>query len=104
MTSPTPKTTTRRARKPHNASAPGYGSFNELLSLIADERRAALVGEQQIIMSRRERLFRLLVDRALQGNVREVTLLLRLMANSPALAATYRDQVVTIISGALCNV
>lgn len=104
MTSPTSKAPTRGARKPHNARAPGYGSFNELLSLIADERRAALVGEQQIIMTRRERLFRLLVDRALQGNVREVTLLLRLMAKSPELAATYRDRVVTIISGSLCTV
>lgn len=104
MTSPTSKPATRRARKPHNARTPGYGSFNELLALIADERRTALVGEQQVIMSRRERLFRLMVDRALQGKVREVTLLLRLMANSPTLAATYRDQVVTVISGSLCTV
>lgn len=104
MTSPKSKGAIRRARKPHNARTFAYGSFNELLALIANERRAALVGEQQIIMSRRERLFRLLVDRALQGQVREVTLLLRLMANSPTLAASYRDQVVTIISGSLCTV
>lgn len=103
MTSP-PKTATRLTRKPHNARTSEYGSFNELLALIADERRAALVGEQQVIMSRRERLFRLMLDRALQGKVREVTLLLRLMANSPALATTYRDQVVTVISGSLCAV
>ena len=55
-------------------------------------------------MSRSERLFRVMVDRALQGNVREVTKLLQLMATRPTLAATFREETVIIVSGPLCNV
>jgi hypothetical protein len=54
-------------------------------------------------MSRSERLFRVMVDRALQGNVREVRRLLHLMATRPTLAATFREETVTVVSGPLCN-
>ncbi len=55
-------------------------------------------------MSRSERLLRLLVDGALKGDVRNVTKLLQLMAKYPAIAATYREQFVVVISGAFCDV
>ncbi len=98
------KSNTSRNRKPHNARTANYASFDELLAQIAAEPRTALVGDQQVTMSRRERLFRLMVDRALQGKVREVTKLLQLMAKNPSTAATFRDETVTVISGVLCRV
>lgn len=94
----------RGNRKPHNAARSEYASFNELLSLIAAEPRTALVGGEQVTMSRSERLLRLMLDRALQGKVREVTKLLQMMARSPGVAATFRDEWVTVVSGALCDV
>ena len=93
-----------RNRKPHNARSTDYASFNELLAQIAAEPRAALVGDEQVTMSRCERLFRLMVERALQGKVREITKLLQLMAKNPSTAATFRDETVTVISGVLARV
>lgn len=94
----------RARRKPHNARTLEYFSFNELLAMIATERRVALVGGKQTSMCRSERLLRLMLDRALQGKVREVTKLLQLMAKNPSVAATFRDEVVIVVSGAACNV
>lgn len=102
MTQKTHKT--RAKRKPHNARKVEYSSFNELLSSVAAEKRAARVGNDQVVMRRNERLFRLMLDRALKGNAREVTKLLQLMAKYPTVAATYRDEFVTVVSGHLCNV
>ncbi len=102
-----PKSTQKTAGargKPHNALTSEYTSFNELLAMIAAERRVALVGDQQRSMSRGERLLRLMLDRALQGKGREVTKLLQLMAKNPSVAATFRDEIVIVTSGALCNV
>ena len=98
------KSPNRGRRKPHNAGSIHYASFEELLAQIAAEPRTARVGDEQVTMSRSDRLLRLMLDRALQGNVREVTKLLQLMAKYPAIAATYREQFVVVISGAFCDV
>lgn len=91
-------------RKPHNARTIYYLSFYELLAMIAAERRVALIGGQQTSMSRSERLLRLLLDRALAGKARDVIKLLQLMAKNPSVAATFRDEIIIVTSGALCNV
>jgi len=90
-------------RKPHNARTINYASFDELLALIAAEPRSAMVGDEQVIMPRGERLLRLMLDRALQGHARDVIKLLQLMANSPSIAATFREERVTVISGVLAR-
>lgn len=92
------------SRKPHNARTIEYAAFPELLALIAAEPRTALIGDGQVSMPRSERLFRLILDRALQGNVRDVIKMLQLMAKYPAVAATFRDETVIVVSGAMCNV
>jgi hypothetical protein len=104
MSTRSPKSGARARRKPHNARSVHYASFEELLAQIAAEPRTARVGDEQVTMSRSDRLLRLLVDRALQGDVRNVTKLLQLMAKYPAIAATYREQFVVVISGAFCDV
>lgn len=103
MVGKTSKPATGRKRKPHNARTSDYASFEDLLASIAAEPRTALVGSDQLMMSRSERLLRLMVDRALHGNVREVTKLLHLMATRPTLAATFREETVIVLSGVLCN-
>ena len=100
----TKKTSAGAPRKPHNARTTEYVSFNELLAMIAAERRVAVVGGRQTSMNRGERLLRLMLDRALQGKVREVIKLLQLMAKNPTVAATFRDEIVIVTSGALCHV
>ena len=104
MSVKSPRKGPRGRRKPHNVRSVHYASFDELLAQIADEPRVARVGDDEITMSRRERLLRLLVDGALKGDVRNVTKLLQLMAKYPAIAATYREQFVVVISGAFCDV
>ena len=94
----------KASRKPHNARTIEYATFPELLALIAAEPRTALIGDGHVSMPRSERLFRLMLDRALQGNVRDVIKMLQLMAKYPAVAATFRDETVIVVGGALCNV
>ncbi len=94
----------RARRKPHNARSVHYASFEELLAQIAAEPRTARVGDEQVTMSRSDRMLRLLLDGALRGDVRNVTKLLQLMAKYPAIAATYREQLVIVMSGAICDV
>jgi hypothetical protein len=91
-------------RKPHNAQSIEYVSFKDLLAQIAGEPRTARVGDEQVTMARGDRLLRLLLDRALQGKVREVIKLLQLMAKYPNVAATFREENVIVMSGAMCRV
>lgn len=98
-----PKPKTGGKRKPHNARTTDYASFAELLAMISAEPRTALVGDEQVTMPRGERLLRIMVDRALQGHAREVTKLIQLMAKSPSLAATFRDERVLVLGGYLAR-
>ena len=104
MVGRTAKTAAGGRRKPYNVATRDYGSFEDLLAAIAAEPRTALVGDDQVVMSRSERLLRVMVDRALQGHAREVSKLLQLMATLPTLAATFREETVIVVSGPLCNV
>ncbi len=85
-------------RKPHNAGTNEYVSYNELLLRLAHEPRAVQIGDQQVTMPRVERLMRVMVERALQGNVRDIAKLLQMMARNPTLAATFRMQTVIHMS------
>lgn len=99
-----PPKKTKRGRKPHNARTAEYGSFDELLAQMGAEPRTARVGEQEVMMPRTERLLRVMLARALDGNARDVAKVLQLMAKSPTLAATFRKEFVTVVSGIMCKV
>lgn len=92
-----------RKRKPHNAPSLEYASFNELLEQVAAQPRNAVVNGNTVQMPRSERLLRLMLDRALQGKVRGITKLLQLMAANQRVAATHRDEFVTVINVIACN-
>jgi hypothetical protein len=80
-----------------------YTSFDELLATIADEPCQATIDGKVVTMTQRERLFRVMIDRATRGNVREITRLLHIMAKDPGLAATSRTQSILFINGALAR-
>lgn len=100
----TGKTTAPRRRKPHNVRKEQYQSFDELLATIGYETRVATIGDQEVMMTRLEAVLRVMIDRALQGNVRELTKILRIMANDPGLAATARSQIIITVGGALAGI
>ena len=104
MTTKSRKAGARRKRKPHNVQTEQYESFFELLVKIASEPRKATIGEEEATLTRTEGLLRLMVDRALKGEVREVTQLLQLMAKHPAMATTNRTQKIFFIGKALAGV
>lgn len=93
-----------RRLRPHNVPREQYKSFDELLVKIAHEPRKAILGEQEVTMSRLEFLLRTVIDRAMAGQVREMTLILKLLADDPGLAATARSQIITSFTGALAGV
>jgi hypothetical protein len=51
-----------------------------------------------------ERSMRLMIDRALAGNRRDLAQLLRLMIEHPSISGSYRERQVTFIRGPLANV
>lgn len=93
----------RVRRRPHNARTAHYGSFGELLDIVANEPRKVTLAGKDVTMTRTEALLRVMVDRALQGNTREMIKLLQMMAKDPALAANSRQRVIVFINGALAN-
>ena len=93
----------RPRRKPHNVHREQYESFDELLATIADEPCQATIEGQEVTITQRERFFRVMVDRAMHGNVREITKLLHIMAKEPGLAATRRYQTILFVRGALAR-
>ena len=99
MTTKSPKGGGHRKRRPHNARTFDYFSFDQLLNQIAAEPRTALVGDEKVVMSRKERLLRLQIEQALKKKAREVTMLLKMMAKYPVLARTLREELVIVFSG-----
>lgn len=104
MTTKSPKAKARSKRKPHNAETEEYGSFFELLTKIATEARKATIGDKEATITRVEGLLRVMVERALKGEVREVLKLLQLMEKNPAMATTNRTRTILFISKALADV
>ena len=104
MTRKSPKSEGRGKRKPHNAKTITYISFDDLLRQIALAPRSATIGDAEVTMSREERLYRLMIDGALKGEVHDVLFLLKKMAENPTVAAAYREEIVMVISGPLAAV
>ncbi len=93
----------KRRRKPHNAKPiPDYLCLAEMIEAIATEELLVHFAAGNVMMSRRERSFRIMIEKAFDGQVREPAQLLRLMAKYPELSATVIQ--VTVIRGGLCDV
>ncbi len=97
------KPRSKRRRKPHNAKPiPEYLCLAEIIEAIATEERPVPFAAGQIMMSRRERSFRILIEKAFDGQARELAQLLRLMAKYPELSATVISA--TVFRGVFCDV
>jgi hypothetical protein len=66
---------------------------------VAGEPRQVLLNGEMTSLSRGERTFRLLVDRALAAKVRDVAHIIRLMIKHPDLAKTSDEQWHVVIRG-----
>ena len=97
-------TSGKRRGKPHNADLPDYESLAEMVEAIASEKRAVPTRTGEIVMSRRERTFRILIAKALadEDNVRDLAQVLRFMIKYPDMASTY--ETVIVIRGKMCDV
>lgn len=103
MTNKTKAKAAKQPRKPHNARVAQFGSLDELLTQMGAEQRTARVDKREVTMPRIDRLLRVMVARALDDNVRELTQLLKIMAQRPRLAATVREEFVTVLSGSVAK-
>ena len=95
------RTQFKRGRKPHNARpASEYQSVEEIVKRVGSEPRRVRLRGEEVEMSRAERTMRLQVERALEGKVREVAQLVRLMVKYPQIARSYTIKKTVFISGA----
>lgn len=99
------KTLFKAGRKPHNVPPPKqYDSLHELVKVIGSQPRTVFINGKSIEMSLAERTLRLQVNRALEGKVRDVAHILRLMMKYPNLAKSYKEKKVILMCGAFANV
>jgi hypothetical protein len=90
-------------RRPHNAVIPTDGSLKDVVHRIANELHEVTINTKRQTITRKERVFRLTVDRASKGNVRDIVHILSIMAKHPELAASFRVETVYFFNGALAN-
>jgi hypothetical protein len=87
-------------RRPHNAGKQRTcRSVAELARAIGAEPKRATLGGKEAVMSQAERLCRLIVDKAINGSVSDLKLLIRTMVEHPQIAASATDRWVMFLAG-----
>jgi hypothetical protein len=77
----------RKKVRPHNArTGHEFASLHELVNKLGSEKKLANLHGVVVEMPWAERSFRTMVDRALEGNRRDLAQLLRLMIKHPRLS------------------
>ena len=90
-------------RRPHNAFTPADASLKDVVLRIANERHEVTINGERQTMTRKERVFRLTVERAVNGNVRDIAHILSILAKHPALAASFQAETVYFFNGAMAD-
>jgi hypothetical protein len=93
----------KRARKPHNAHVPNYQTLAEIIESVGSEPRKLPLPDGELTTSRKERCYRLMIERALRGKNRDLAQLLRLMAKYPDLGVE-RFEIQLFIPKCMLNV
>lgn len=93
----------RRGRKPHNARVRQFATLAEIVEEIGAELRSFPTAEGSRKISRKERLYRVMIHAALQDSDRDLAHLLRLMIKHPNII-TFRGEVQHFISKNLWGV
>jgi hypothetical protein len=88
-----------KKRRPHNAKVSKYESFEQLLAAAANAPRRVTVNGKFVKMSRKEVLYRTIVNGALDGGIRELAFLIKAMAQHSALGSTCRRERVLVFNG-----
>ncbi len=87
-------------RRPHNAGKSAtFRSIGELARAIGGEPRRATLRGKEVVMSQAERLCRLTVEKAINGSVSDLKLLIRTMVDHPQIAASARERWVLFLAG-----
>jgi hypothetical protein len=86
-------------RRPHNAKLTTFESFDELLSAAATKTRRATLDGRPVKLTREEIMYRTLVNKALQGGVRELAFLIKAMSTQSDVAVTCQRERVTVFNG-----
>lgn len=94
----------RSRRRPHNAKTAAHLSFGGMLRDIARDRRNGTIDGRPVNVSQLEALLLKVVDRALDGSVRDLGYLIRFMALHPEMGASERTETVVYINGHLAAV
>ena len=90
----------KAARRPHNAGKrQTFRSVGELARAIGAEPRRATVRGKEVVMSQAERLCRLIAERAINGSVSDLKLLIRTMVDHPQIAASAKERWVLLLAG-----
>jgi hypothetical protein len=88
-----------KKRRPHNAKVSNFESFEQLLAAAANAPRKVTVNGKLVKMSRKEVLYRTIVNRALDGGIREVAFIIKAMVQDSALGSTCRRERVLVFNG-----
>ncbi len=87
-------------RRPHNAvKSTTFRSVGELARSIGAEPRRATLRGKEVVMSQAERLCRLTVEKAINGSVSDLKLLIRTMVDHPQIAAPATERLVMFLAG-----
>ena len=90
----------KAVRRPHNAAKRDtFRSVGELARAIGAEPRRATVRGKEVVMSQAERLCRLIVERAINGSIADLKLLIRTMVDHPQIAASAKERWVLFLAG-----
>lgn len=88
-------------RRPHNARKQRtFRSVGELARAIGAEPKRVTLGGKEVVMSQAERLCRLIVEKAINGSIPDLKLLIRTMVDHPQIAASAKQRWVMYLAGA----
>ncbi len=90
-------------RRPHNAVTPADRSLKDVVLRIANELHEVTINGKRRTMTRKERVFRLTVERAVNGTVRDIAHILSIVAKHPELAASFQIETVYFFNGSLAD-
>lgn len=90
----------RGPRRPHNAGKRAtFRSIGELARAIGAEPKRVTLRGKEVVMSQAERLCRLIAEKAINGSVSDLKLLIRTMVDHPQIAASARERWVLFFAG-----
>ena len=93
----------QKGRMPHNAKVATYDDIADLVRAIGAEPKRATVRGEEVSMSWSERSLRLSIERAINGQTRDLIDLLKLMIKHPRITGPARMRQITVVRGALAN-